>query len=37
MPKLRDVMGGPEQRFIVKKLCQRCVLAALRTVRMGLP
>jgi hypothetical protein len=33
--KLHEVMGGPKQRFIVKELYLRCVLAVLRTFRLG--
>jgi hypothetical protein len=34
-PKLREVIGRPKQRFIVKELYQMCVLAVLWTVKFG--
>jgi hypothetical protein len=37
MPKLREVIGGTITRIYCKgTICRRCVLAALRTVKLGL-
>jgi hypothetical protein len=36
MPKLREVTGGPKERFILNELLWRYILASLRTVILGL-
>jgi hypothetical protein len=37
MPKLREVIGGTKTKIYCQgNACWRCVLAALRTVKLGL-